>query len=195
MPKGWDHDPPPQRKWTPLGILIIATGALTLFFASKETSDVWVDGLTQWWLQVGASCGPIKRLVIYLDNGPQNSGRRRQFLKRMIDFADWSGLEIHLVYYPPYHSKYNPIERCWSALEQKWGAALLTCLEVILYWASRMQWNGRSPTVHRLDGYFPDKVKISDKEWKPFAARLERSPTLPKHDIIIRPKPRERQVN
>jgi len=26
-----------------------------------------------------------------------------------------------LVYYPPYHSKYNPIERCWSALEKKWN--------------------------------------------------------------------------
>ncbi len=22
-------------------------------------------------------------------------------------------------YHPPYHSKYNPIERCWSALEKK----------------------------------------------------------------------------
>jgi transposase len=53
-------------------------------------------------------------LVIYLDNGPRNSGSRTQFLKRMIEFADWSGLEIRLVYYPPYHSKYNPIERCWS---------------------------------------------------------------------------------
>ena len=59
----------------------------------------------------------ITRLVIYLDNGPDNSGRRTQFLKRMVQFADWSGLEVRLVYYPPYHSKYNPVERCWSALE------------------------------------------------------------------------------
>ena len=35
--------------------------------------------------------GHIKRLVIYLDNGPKNSGRRTQFLKRMVQFADWSG--------------------------------------------------------------------------------------------------------
>jgi len=56
---------------------------------------------------------------------PNNSGSRTQFLKRMIEFADWSGLEIRLVYYPPYHSKYNPIERWWSILEQKWGGALL----------------------------------------------------------------------
>jgi len=79
----------------------------------------------------------IRRLVIYLDNGPKNSGSRTQFLKRMIEFADWSGLEIRLVYYPPYHSKYNPIEHCWSSLEQKWGGTLLNCLKVILQEALR----------------------------------------------------------
>ena len=36
------------------------------------------------------------------------------------------------MYYPPYHSKYNPIERCWSILEQKWGGSLLNSLKVIL---------------------------------------------------------------
>ena len=83
-------------------------------------------------VQVRRGHGHIRRLVIYLDNGPKNSGRRTQFLKRMVEFADWSGLEIRLVYYPPYHSKYNPIERCWSALEQKWNGVLLNCLKVVL---------------------------------------------------------------
>ena len=50
----------------------------------------------------------------------------------MVQFADWSRLEIRLVYYPPYHSKYNPIERCWSALEKKWNGVLLNCLKVVL---------------------------------------------------------------
>ena len=68
-----------------------------------------------WWRLVRSKNRKVRRLVIYLDNGPKNSGRRTQFLKRMIEFADWSGLEIHLLYDPPYHSKYNPIERCWSS--------------------------------------------------------------------------------
>jgi hypothetical protein len=46
--KGWDHDPPAKRKWTPLGILMVASGALSLLFGSKETSDFWVDGLKLW---------------------------------------------------------------------------------------------------------------------------------------------------
>src|SRR5947209_6465481 len=106
-PQGWDHDPPAKRKWTPLGILVLATGALMLIFGAQETSDFWVDGLMLWWTLVRGDYGHIRRLVIYLDNGPNNSGSRTQFLQRMIEFEDWSGLEIYLVYYPPYHSKYN----------------------------------------------------------------------------------------
>jgi Rhodopirellula transposase DDE domain len=98
--QGWDHDPPATAKLVPLGILMLATGALMLLFGSGETSDAWVDALQMWWLQVRANLGHVKRLVISLDNGPKNSGRRTQFLKRMVQFADWSGLEIRLVYYP-----------------------------------------------------------------------------------------------
>jgi predicted membrane chloride channel (bestrophin family) len=93
MPKGWDHDPPAKEKLIPFGILMVATGALMLVFSARDTSDAWVDALKLWWLQVREGLGPIKRLVIYLDNGPKNSGRRTQFLKRMVQFADRSGLE------------------------------------------------------------------------------------------------------
>lgn len=186
--QGWDHDPPAKRKWTPLGILMLATGALTIIFGTQETSDFWVDGLKLWWRQVQGGLRSVRRLVIYLDNGPNNSGSRTQFLKRMIDFADWSGLEIRLVYYPPYHSKYNPIERCWSILEQKWGGALLNCLKVILQEALRMTWRGQHPTLKRLAGEYPDGVRITKKDMRPHEARLERSKALPKYDIVIRPE-------
>jgi hypothetical protein len=147
VPKGWDHDPPAQEKLVPFGILMVATGALMLLFGARETSDAWVDALRMWWLQVRGGLGHVKRLVIYLDNGPKNSGRRTQFLKRMVQFADWSKLEIRLVYYPPYPSKYNPIERCWSALEKKWNGVLLNGLKVVLQCALRMTWKGLHPDL------------------------------------------------
>jgi Rhodopirellula transposase DDE domain len=193
--KGWDHDPPAKEKLVPFGVLMLATGALMLLFGLAETSDAWVDALQMWWLQVRASLGHVKRLVIYLDNGPKNSGRRTQFLKRMVQFADWSRLEIRLVYYPPYHSKYNPIERCWSALEKKWNGVLLNCLKVVLQCALRMKWKGRHPTVKRLDGDYPNGVRVAAKEMKEYEARLERSATLPKYDITIKPKTTDLQVS
>ena len=191
---GWDHDPPAAEKLTPFGILMVATGALMLIFGPRETSDAWADALRMWWRQARSGLGHVSRLVIYLDNGPKNSGRRTQFLRRMVEFADWSGLEVRLVYYPPYHSKYNPIERCWSALERKWNGVLLDRLKVVLQCALRMTWKGRHPAVRRLEGEYPDGVRLTTKEMRPYEARLQRSATLPKYDILIRPKPKELEV-
>jgi hypothetical protein len=193
--KGWDHDPPAKRKLVPFGILMVATGALMLLFGSHETSDAWADALQMWWDLVKADLGHVKRLVIYLDNGPKNSGRRTRFLKRMVEFVDSSGLEVRPVYYPPYHGKYNPIERCWSALERKWNGVLLDRLKVVPRCALRMTWKGHHPTVRRLEGVYPDGVRLTAKEMRPIEARLERSTTLPKYDIVIKPLPKEAQAS
>jgi hypothetical protein len=192
--KGWDHDPPAKEKLVPFGILMVASGTLMLLFGTRETSDAWVDALQMWWLEVRSGLGQVKRLVVYLDNGPKNSGRRTQFLKRMVQFADWSGLEIHLVYYPPYHSKYNRVERCWSSLEKKWNGVLLTSLEVVLQCAVRMTWKGSHPTVKHFEGTYPDGVRVAAKEMKEVEARLQRSATLPKYDILIKPRLMESKV-
>ena len=161
---------------------------MSLFFGPRETSDLWADGLGRWWDQVKTGLGHVRRLVVYLDNGPNASGTRTQFPKRMVDFADSSGLVVRLVYYPPYHSKYNPVERCWSSLEGKWRGGLLTSLDVILGYARRMTWQGAVPSVDTLTGEYPDGVKLTKAEMRPIEARLERSKTLPKYDITIRPK-------
>jgi len=170
---------------------VLATGALTLIFGSHETSDFWVDGLKVWWQLVRDQFKHIRTLVIYLDNGPNNSGTRTQFLKRLIEFADWSGLTLRLVFYPPYHSKYNPIERCWSALERKWNGVLLTTLQIVLECALRMYWKDKHPKVEYLAGAYPDGIRVTGRAKKELEARLERSPDLRKYDITIRP----RQVN
>ena len=53
-------------------------------------------------------------LVINADNGPENSGSRSQWLKRLVQFSARFGVKVQLAYYPPYHSKYNPIERVFG---------------------------------------------------------------------------------
>ncbi len=74
--------------------------------------------------------------MIDLDNGPEVSSRRRQFMKQMVEFADRHGVSVELVYYPPYHSKYNLIERCWGVLEQHWNGTQLKTLTYVIGWAS-----------------------------------------------------------
>lgn len=86
---------------------------------------------------VDTPSAPIDWGVIKLDNGPESHGRRAQFLSRLVAFADAIGKPIQLLYYPPYHSKYDPIERCWGILEQHWNGT---------NWSmSRPCWNGPRP--------------------------------------------------
>ncbi len=80
--------------------------------------DFIVDCLEQWWSSVRERFAHIRTLVINQDNGPENHSRRTQFLKRIVEFAHKYHLNIRLAYYPPYYSKYNPIERTWGVLEK-----------------------------------------------------------------------------
>lgn len=188
MLQACDHDPPAKERLAPLGILVLATGLLTLCFARRETSDFWVDGLERWWATVRGGYAQVRRLVLYLDNGPNNSGIRTQFLKRLVTFADRTNLTIRLVYYPPYHSKYNPVEHCWSSLEKKLNGVLVTSRKIALQCATRMRWNGRHPTVKWLNGDYPDGVCVPrGSAQRELEARLDRSASLPKYDITIRP--------
>ncbi|MHC5936405.1 ISAzo13-like element transposase-related protein [Nostoc sp.] len=82
-----------------------------------------------------------------VDNGPESSGVRTQFLNRMVEFVDQIQRPIQLLYYPPYHSKYNPIERCWGILEQHWNGGKLVDVEAMLSWASSMTWKGLPPIL------------------------------------------------
>ena len=59
----------------------------------------------------------------------------------------------------------------------------------------RMTWRGQHPTVKCLHGDYPDGVRVPAKEMKEVEARLQRSETLPKYDITIKPRNIERQVN
>ena len=119
----------------------MVTGAVMILFGSSyETGDFWADCLEYWWDKTKDSCGRVRRLVIRLDNGPICASNRKLFRKRLVGFAQRTGLEIHLVYYPPYHSKYNPIERVWGVLEMHWNGTLLTSLDVAMNWAASMTW-------------------------------------------------------
>jgi hypothetical protein len=189
--KAWDHDPPAKEKLVPFGFLFIGVGLLVLIFGRIETSDAWADALKLCWTRVKHKFPHVTRLIFYLDNGPHNNGHRTQFLKRMIEFADWSGLEVRLIYYPPYHSKYNPVERCWSSLERKFSGVLLVSIRVIFSCARRMTWRKTHPRVYELHGNYQQGVKLTKAEMASLEPRLQRSKSLPKYDITIKPLPQK----
>jgi hypothetical protein len=187
--KADDHDMGLKDKLAPFGILNMMTGLLTVIFGiSFETSDFIVDCLELWWDDNKKQYSHIKQLVINLDNGPQNSSHRTQFMKRMIEFADKNKLEIMLAFYPPYHSKYNPIERCWGILENHWSGTLLNTLEITLEWAKTMTWKGLSPVIKLLETTYQKGVKMSKKAFAAISNRIDRDASLPKYYLTIQPQ-------
>jgi hypothetical protein len=126
-------------------------------------------------------------IQIKMDNGSESSGRRTQFLNRMVQLVDLINKPIQLLYYPPYHSKYNPIERCWGILELKWNGTKLTDAETMLEWAKQMTWKGLHPVVELSRQVYQKGVRLSQKAMQAVEARLKRDPKLPKYDILINP--------
>ena len=183
-----DHDLATKAKLVPVGILEVQSGALDLALAtSAKTSDLLADTLEGWWERRGPTLTHVKELVINADNGPESNGKRSQFLARLTAFADASGLRIRLVYYPPYHSKYNPIERCWGVLERHGNGALLSTADTAWRWAQSMTWKGLAPVVHLTDKLYQKGVRLVGKAKQALEARLQRSSTLPWYDILITP--------
>ena len=175
--------------YQPFGILNKMTGLLTIIFGvSFETRDFIVDCIEQWWNDNKNNYAHIKQLVINLDNGPQNSSSRTQFMKRMVEFSDKNNLEIVLAYYPPYHSKYNPIERTWGILENHWNATLLSSIKITLEWAKTMTWKDCHPVVNLIKTTYLKGVKVGKKLFKVISDRIDRHASLPKYCMTIQPQ-------
>jgi hypothetical protein len=186
-----DHDMHPDAVLAPAGILEVDTGQLNLVFGtSRDTSDFVADSLELWWTNRQAAHPQVRRLLINLDNGPEIGSSRTQFMKRLVEFSDRHQLTLELAYYPPYHSKYNRIERCWGVLENHWNGALLNTVEAALKWAQTMTWRGVAPLIHLLDCTYDTGVRLTKKLFRPIAERLLRSPSLPKWSLTIQPRTR-----
>ena len=184
-----DHDMHPDAVLAPAGILEVDQKQLSIVFGtSRDTSDFVADCLDLWWADRQAAHPGVTRLLIDLDNGPQIASSRTQFMKRLVEFADRTRLTLELAYYPPYHSKYNRVERCWGILENHWNGALLTSIATTVQWAQTMTWNGVAPLVHLLDQVYETGVRLTKSAFRPIANRLQRSETLPKWSVVIQPR-------
>ena len=126
--------------------------------------------------------------MINADNGPDNSGVRSQWLKRLIEFSALKNIKVQLAYYPPYHSKYNPIERVFGVLENYWNGDPLRSVEKALGFASEMTYNGVHPITQLIPKIYAKGVKLSNKARQHYERALSRLPELRKWFITIEPE-------
>ena len=181
-----DHDFDATITLTPYGIFLPEFNQLYLFFVcSKLTADCIVDLIEQWWEQVKDQFSHIRTLVINQDNGPENYSRRTQFMYRIVAFAHRSHLKLQLAYYPPDHSKYNPVERTFGWLQQHWNGSLLETVESVLHFAKTLTFKGRHPVVKLVEKGYKTGVKLTQQATTELEHQIQRLPNLPKWFVEI----------
>ena len=186
--KAFDHDFHPQETVTPFGIFLPQYNETYIFLTtSYVTSDFIVDCLNEFWETLSDRFPLVKTLVINQDNGPACNSRRTQFMKRVTEFADKSKRAIQLAYYPPYHSKYNPVERVWGGLENYWRGEILDCVETVERFAKNMTYNGIQPIVKIVTNTYRKGVSLTKKAMDELENRFERMPDLQKWFVLIVP--------
>lgn len=78
---------------------------------SHDTSEFAIDSIRYWWLSYGCKLYPSATSILLLcDCGGSNSSRSYLFKEYLQALTNELGIEIRIAHYPPYTSKYNPIE-------------------------------------------------------------------------------------
>ena len=134
--KSYDHDFPNlgEGKVIPHGIYDLQTnqGFITIG-NSSETATFITDNLLWWWETFGIHQYPdAKFLMLLCDAGGGNSYRHHAFKKALQALAKEIGLDIIVCHYPPYASKWNPIEhRLFCHVHQSMSGQMFQNYETI----------------------------------------------------------------
>lgn len=183
--KASDHDFQPDTILKPFGIFLPAYDESYLYFTdSYATADFMIDCLEDLWPMIKKRFNP-HTIAINADNGPENNSHRSQFMKRLFNFAVIHEVSICLIYYPPYHSKYNPVERLWGILENQWKGQLLDRVEKVIGLARTMTYNGVHPVAKLINKTYEKGVKITKKAMQQLEKMIERVRGLEKWAVDI----------
>jgi hypothetical protein len=106
---------------------------------SHDTSELACDSLAAWWEAHGRSAYPgAAKLLVLCDGGGSNSASRYVFKEQLQGLADRLGVEIRVAHYPPYCSKYNPIEhRLFPHVTRACRGVIFRTLETVQHYMSK----------------------------------------------------------
>jgi len=107
-----DYDNLSEGKVIPHGIydLQLNKGYISIG-SSSETAEFITDNLRWWWTEYGIHSYPdAQNILILCDAGGGNSYRHHIFKMKLLELTKQIGIAIVIAHYPPYSSKYNPIE-------------------------------------------------------------------------------------
>ena len=154
--------------------------------SSSETAAFIVDNLRWWWFNYGINDYPDARnLLLLCDAGGGNSYRHHAFKKELQDFAKEIGIDIIVTHYPPYASKWNPIEhRLFCHVHQAMSGQMFKnyeCVKMLVDKTSTVQGLKVIARIHIKEyptGIKTDKSQVDEK-------RIQRHPQIPELNYRI----------
>jgi hypothetical protein len=95
---------------------------------SRDTSEFSCDSIRHWWYNYGILYYPLATSILMLmDGGDSNSSRHYSFKQDLQALVEEIGIEIRIAHYPPYTSKWNPIEhRVFPHITRELSGMILT---------------------------------------------------------------------
>jgi len=130
---------------------------------SHDTSEFACDSFRHWWDTYGRKHYPHARSILVLcDGGGSNSALHYIFKQDLQKLADEIGVEIRIAHYPPYCSKYNPIEhRLFPHVTRACQGVVFSSIALVeeLMKKTRTQ-TGLSAFVHVIDKVYQTGRKV-----------------------------------
>ena len=156
---------------------------------SHDTSEFACDSFRQWWYNYGnKTYRNAESILILCDGGGSNSSRHYIFKQDLQILADEIGIEIRIAHYPPYCSKYNPIEhRLFPHITRACQGVVFSSLEVVTDLISKTRTEkGLKVFVHVIDKIYETGRKV--KETFKSNMRIVFDKVLPKWNYCAVPK-------
>jgi hypothetical protein len=100
---------------------------------SKDTSEFSCKNIKKWWEKYGKEIYKnANSILILCDGGGSNNSRHYVFKDDLQKLSNSIGIEIRIAHYPPYTSKYNPIEhRLFSYISKAWSGVVFDSIETV----------------------------------------------------------------
>lgn len=158
---------------------------------NHETAAFIGDNLIWWWDHFGIHLYPkAKYILILCDSGGANSYRHYAFKRELLRVARTIGKTLVIAHYPPYHSKYNPIERrLFPYVHKTLDNTILSSYEQVKTLFQRTKTNHEtkplSVEVRIEPKLYPKGLKTckEDIEWN----RILFHPDLPQFNYTVKP--------
>lgn len=133
---------------------------------SKDTSEFVCDSICNWWYNEGQKDYPHATSILVLcDGGGSNSCRHYLFKDSLIKLVKELGIEIRVAHYPPYNSKYNPIEhRLFPHVTRACQGMILKSVELVKELMEKTKTGkGLRVTVNMINKVYQTGRKVSSE--------------------------------